>query len=45
MMDCTNMMSGGGMMIWGMGRLSVLTVVVLILATAALIKYLFFTGR
>ena len=44
-MDCLNMMSGGGPMIWGMGLLGLLTIIVLVLAAAALIKYLFFTGR
>ncbi len=33
-------MMGGGMM-WGMGLLGLLVVVVLVLATAALVKYLF----
>jgi uncharacterized membrane protein len=36
-------MMGGGMM-WGMGLLWLLTVIVLVLAIAALIKYLF-SGR
>ena len=36
---------GGGMM-WGMGLLGLLLIVVLVLAAAALVKYLFFTkGR
>jgi hypothetical protein len=34
-------MMGGGMM-WGMGLLWLLVVVVLVLAIAALVKYLFF---
>jgi hypothetical protein len=37
------MMSGG--MMWGMGFLGILAVVVLLLAAAALIKYLFFSSR
>jgi len=36
------MMSGG--MMWGMGALGVLAIIVLLLAAAALVKYLFFTG-
>ena len=36
-------MMGGGMM-WGMGLIGLLAIVVLILAAAALVKYLFFTG-
>ena len=35
------MVDMGGMM-WGMGVLSLLTVVVLVLAIAALVKYVFF---
>jgi len=35
-------MMGGGMM-WGMGLLGVLLIIVLILAAAALVKYLFFS--
>ena len=35
-------MTGGGMM-WGMGLLGLLVIVVLILAAAALVKYLFFS--
>ena len=31
----------GGMMMWGMGLLGLLTIVVLVLAIAALVKYLF----
>ena len=34
-----------GSMMWGMGLVSILVIVVLILAVAALIKYLFFSGR
>jgi hypothetical protein len=37
------MMSGG--MMWGMGFLGVLVAIVLLLAAAALIKYLFFSNR
>jgi hypothetical protein len=36
------MMSGG--MMWGMGLIGLLAIVVLILAAAALVKYLFFSG-
>ena len=36
-------MTSGGMM-WGMGLLWLLVIVVLILAIAALVKYLFFGG-
>jgi hypothetical protein len=36
---------GGGMM-WGMGLLGLLVIIVLVLAAAALVKYLFFSkGR
>jgi hypothetical protein len=35
-------MMGGGMM-WGMGLFGLLVLVVLLLALAALVKYLFFT--
>jgi hypothetical protein len=35
-----DMMSGGAMM-WGMGAIGILTLVVLVLVAAALIKYLF----
>lgn len=42
MMDC---MMGGGAMMWGMGLVSLLVIVVLLLAVAALVKYLFFLGR
>jgi hypothetical protein len=37
-------MMGGGMM-WGMGLVSLLLIVVLVLAAAALVKYLFFSGK
>jgi hypothetical protein len=37
-------MMGGGMM-WGMGLIGLLLVLVLVLAVAALIKYLFFGKR
>ncbi|UUP18636.1 hypothetical protein [Nitratireductor thuwali] len=40
------MMEGmNGMMMFGMGLAWLLVVIVLILAAAALIKYLFFSGR
>ena len=44
-MGCSMMsqMMGGGMM-WGMGLLGLLVVAVLVLAAAALVKYLFFSG-
>lgn len=45
MMDSMGMMSGGGMMTWGMGLIGLLILVVLVLSAAALIKYLFFTRR
>ena len=35
-------MMGGGMM-WGMGLVGLLVIIVLLLATAALVKYLFFS--
>jgi hypothetical protein len=35
-------MMGGGMM-WGMGLIGLLVIVVLVLAAAALVKYLFFS--
>jgi hypothetical protein len=35
-------MMGGGMM-WGMGLIGLLVIVVLMLAAAALVKYLFFS--
>ncbi len=41
MMD--GMMSGG--MMWGMGLFWLLGLVVLVLAIAALVKYLFFSGK
>lgn len=41
MMD--GMMEGG--MMWGMGLVWLLLIVVLVLAVAALVKYLFFSGR
>ena len=37
-------MMGGGMM-WGMGLIWLLVVVVLVLGAAALVKYLFFSGK
>jgi hypothetical protein len=37
------MQSMGGMM-WGFGLLGLLVIVVLVLAAAALVKYLFFSG-
>ena len=43
-MMMNGMMSGGPMM-WGMGFVSLLALVVLLLAAAALVKYLFFSGR
>ncbi len=42
MMD--HMTMGGGMM-WGMGLIGLLLLAVLILAAAALVKYLFFRHR
>ena len=39
-----NQMMGGGMM-WGMGLLWLLVVIVLVLGAAALVKYLFFSGK
>jgi len=36
-------MIGGGMM-WGMGLIGVLIIIVLILAAAALVRYIFFSG-
>ena len=41
MMD--QMMSGG--MMWGMGLVGLLVIIVLVLAAAALVKYLFFSKR
>jgi len=35
----------GGTMMWGMGLLWILAVIVLVLGAAALVKYLFFSGR
>lgn len=40
-----NMMDGVGMGGWFMGGFGILIVLLLILGMAALIKYLFFTGR
>ena len=37
-------MMGSGMM-WGMGLIGLLVVIVLVLAAAALVKYLFFSRR
>ena len=37
-----DMMTGMGSMMWGMGIFGLLVVVILVLAAAALIKYLFF---
>jgi hypothetical protein len=34
----------GGRMMWGMGLIGVLIIIVLILAAAALVKYIFFSG-
>jgi hypothetical protein len=39
-----NQMMGGGM-IWGMGLIGLLVITVLVLAAAALIKYLLFSKR
>jgi len=39
-----NHMMGGGMM-WGMALVWILVVVVLVLGAAALVKYLFFSGK
>jgi hypothetical protein len=44
-MDCMSMMAGSGWMMWGMGLFWVLVLIVLLLAAAALVKYLFFTPR
>jgi hypothetical protein len=33
-----------GAMMWGMGFVGILVIIVLVLAAAALIKYLFFSG-
>jgi hypothetical protein len=35
----------GGAMMWGLGLLWILAVIVLVLGAAALIKYLFLSGR
>jgi hypothetical protein len=35
----------GGAMMWGMGLIGLLLIIVLVLAAAALVKYLFFTKR
>ena len=43
MMDGNGMM--GGEMMWGMGLFGLAVLVVLVLAGAALVKYLFFDGR
>ena len=45
MTGSNGMMEGWGGMMWGMGLIGVLTVVFLVLATAALVKYLFFAPR
>jgi flagellar basal body-associated protein FliL len=39
-----NEMMSGGPMMWGMGLVWILVIVVLVLAAAALVKYLFFSG-
>ena len=39
-----NQMMGGGM-IWGMGLIGLLVITVLVLAAAALVKYLLFSKR
>ena len=41
----TGNMMDGGPMFWGMGLFWILVVAVLLLAAAALVKYLFFSGR
>lgn len=43
MMDGGGMMGGG--MMWGMGLFALAIIVLLVLAAAALVKYLFFDGR
>ena len=43
MMDGGGMMGGG--MMWGMGLFGLAVIVLLLLAAAALVKYLFFDGR
>jgi hypothetical protein len=35
----------GGAMMWGMGLIGLLAIIVLVLAAAALVKYLFFSKR
>jgi hypothetical protein len=35
----------GGAMMWGMGLIGLLVIIVLVLAAAALVKYLFFSRR
>ena len=35
----------GGAMMWGMGLIGLLAIIVLVLAAAALVKYLFFRKR
>ena len=35
----------GGAMMWGMGLIDLLAIIVLVLAAAALVKYLFFSKR
>ena len=35
----------GGAMIWGMSLIGILIIIVLVLAAAALVKYLFFSKR
>jgi hypothetical protein len=35
----------GGAMMWGMGLIGLLAIIVLVLAAAALVKYLFFSTR
>ena len=37
-------MMGGGMM-WGMGLIGLLVIIAMVLAAAALVKYLFFSKR
>ena len=39
-----NQMMGGARM-WGMGLIGLLVIIVLVLAAAALVKYLFFSDR
>ena len=40
-----SMMNGSGGMLWGMGLFGLLVIALLLLAAAALVKYLFFDGR